>query len=89
MRGILVQLGEDVTYTHGTGSPVTVRGMFLAPYEQIFGVAGSGPRFAAMTEDVPTLVSGDTLARGAISYRIKNPQPDDPGGIIVMELEKQ
>jgi hypothetical protein len=92
MGRILARLGEDVSFTHGVGSPVTVRGLFLAPYQSAsFGgdlaIASSNPRFAALSSDLPIVAKGDTITRGAIVYKVLAPQADDPSGVTVLELE--
>ena len=93
IRRILVQLGEDATFTHGAGTPATVRGIFVSPYHEISlagaVIAGSSSRFVVMTEDVPNVAIDDTLMRGSVSYKIKCPESDDPGGYTVLGLEKQ
>jgi hypothetical protein len=91
IRRILDRLGEDVTWTH-SGSPATVRGIYLEPYREItlgeVGVGGSMPRFVVMTADVPALAVGDTIARGATTWRVSVPEPDALGGFTVLQLEK-
>lgn len=92
MRRILAQLGEDVTWTHA-GSPVTVRGIFLAPHRQVnlgemVVVAAEDPMFAAMAADMPALAGGDTLQRGSTTYKVKPAlEPDPVSGVTVMQLE--
>lgn len=93
MRRILVQLGEDVVYTHGAGSPATVRGVFFMPYQAadlgLVGVAGTNPHFAAMTEDLADAAQNDTVVRGGSTYVVRHPRADDPSGVTVLELRRQ
>lgn len=92
MRRILAQLGEDVIWTHG-GSPVTVRGVYLAPHRQVsLGemviVGDEDPMFAVMADDVPGLAGGDTIQRGSTTYKVKpSLEPDPVSGVTVMQLE--
>jgi hypothetical protein len=90
---IIARLGEDVTFTHGIGSPVTVRGLFLNPFQDItLGgtiIAGSTPRLVAMTADLPSVAIDDTIGRASAIYKIKNTDDDDPGGFTIFKLELQ
>lgn len=92
MGRIFSELGEDATFTHGTGSPVTVRGVFQNPYLAgelgPVGVSGTNPSFAVLTADIGTVSLNDTLVRGAVTYKVKAVRPDDPGGFTVLELRK-
>lgn len=93
MGRILARLGEDVSYTHAGGSPVTVRGMYLAPYQSapLGGdviLASSNPRFVALTSGLPLVKKGDTITRGAVVYTVIVPQPDVPAGLTVLELQE-
>lgn len=92
MSRILTTLGEDATFTHGTGSPVVLRGVFQNPYQAgelgPVGVSGTNPSFAVLTTDIGTVSLNDTLARGAVTYKVKAVRPDDPGGFTVLELRK-
>lgn len=92
MRRILVQLGEDVVYTHGAGSPATIRGVFFMPYQAgelgLVGVSGSNPHFAGMTADLASAAREDTILRGGVTYAVRNPRVDDPSGLTVLELRK-
>lgn len=92
MRRILVRLGEDATFTHGTAAS-SVRGMYTEPYAVLPAgldapFAASEPRFAAMTEDLPSVAQGDTITRGTVQYRIVDVRPDDPSGVTVLQLHK-
>lgn len=91
MRRILVHLGEDVTLARGTGTPVTVTGVYLSPYEAanigLGGVTSSNPHFAYMTADYSVAVD-DILTRSAVAYKVKVKQPDDPSGVTVLELKR-
>lgn len=91
MRGILSQLGEDVSIVRGTGTGTTVNGIFSKPYQQIDlgigSVTGSNPQFAYMTADYTAAID-DVLTRLGVTYKIKVKQPDDPSGVTVVELKK-
>ena len=91
MRGILVQLGEDVTLVRGTGTPVTVNGYFGMPYQVadlgLGSPTGSNPQFAYMTADYAPAVD-DILTRAGVTYKVKVKQSDDPSGVTVLELKK-
>lgn len=92
MRRILSQLGEDVTFTHGAGSPASVRGVFLNPYlaAQLgdVGFTGTNPVFSTMTVDIGVVSPGDTLLRGATTYKVKAARPDEPSGVVHLELKR-
>lgn len=92
MRRILSKLGEDVTFTHGAGSPTTVRGVFLNPYlaAQLgdVGFTGTDPVFSTMSLDIGAVSVGDVLARGATTFKVKAARPDDPSGIVHLELKR-
>ena len=89
---ILSTLGEDVAFTHGTGSPISVRGVFQNPYLAgdvgLVGVTGANPSFAVLSSDIGTVAPNDTILRGAITYKVRAVRPDDPAGITVMDLRK-
>jgi hypothetical protein len=89
---ILSTLGEDVAFTHGTGTPATIRGVFENPYLAgdvgSVGVSGTNPSFATLTADIGTVTINDTILRGAITYKVRAVRPDDPAGITVMDLRK-
>lgn len=95
MRRILSNLGEDATFTHGTGQASSVRGLYLSPYAEILpGGFGSGidvtkPHFAVMTADVPLVTQGDTIICSGGTFDVVTPEADAPSGITVLRLEKQ
>lgn len=92
MRRVLSKLGEDVSFTHGGGSPATVRGVFFMPYQAadlgLVGVTGNNPHFAAMTADLPSVVVGDTITRSSVVYTIKVKRADAIAGSTVLELQR-
>lgn len=93
MGRIFSTLGEDVVFTHGTGSPVTVRGYFGNPYQAgavgSVGVAGTNPVFTALSSAFgSTPAKGDTVVRSAVTYRVHAVRPDDPGGYTALELRR-
>lgn len=92
MGRILSDLGEDAIFTHGTGTPVTVRGVFQNPYLAgdlgTVGISGTNPSFAVLTADIGAVVKDDTLQRNSVTYKVRAVRPDDPGGITVLELRK-
>lgn len=91
VRRIFARIGEDATYTPSGGSPSTVRGMFLDPYQSaslgdVAIVGGSDPTFAAMTADVPNAARGDTLVYGGTTYTVRNVEPSAPAGFSILQL---
>lgn len=92
MGRVLSVLGEDVTFTHGTGTPATVRGVFTMPYRAadlgIVGVTGTDPVFSALSSALGSVSMGDTILRGAITYKVKVVRADDPSGVVHLELKK-
>ena len=96
MRRILARLGEDATYRpFGGGSPSTVRGMYLAPFQNAnFGdvalIGTSDPQFSGMSADMPAVARGDTLeypAGSGMIYKVRNVEPNAPSGLAVLQLE--
>lgn len=93
LRRIFARLGEDATFTHAGGQPVSVRGLFTAPYALLpsgldGGMSCSQPRFAAMDSDLGTASQGDTLVRNATTYTVVEVQPDAPGGFTILQLQE-
>lgn len=92
MKGILSVLGEDVSFTHGTGSPATVHGYFGNAYQAADlgfpGVTGTNPRFTAMTADLGPVSVDDVVVRAGVTYKVKVKQPDDPSGLTMLELRR-
>lgn len=89
---VLDKLGEDVTFTHGTGAPATIRGVFENPYlagdvGQV-GVTGTNPRFSVLTSEIGDVDKGDTILRSSTTYRVLVVRPDDPSGVTVLELRR-
>lgn len=89
---VLSTLGEDVVFTHGTGSPVSLRGVFQNPYQAgdvgVVGVSGTNPSFAVLTAEIGTVSKDDTVVRGAITYKVRTVHPEDPAGFTVLELRR-
>lgn len=94
MRPIIEELGELVTYVHGTGtgaSTGSATGIYFSPYAPVviggnaFEVASTSPRFAAMSVDLP-LGRGDTINIRSVPYKVTVPQPDPVSGVTVFEL---
>lgn len=92
MGRVLSLLGEDAVFTHGTGTPVTVRGVFFMPYQAadlgFTGVTGNNPMFAVMTADLGSVAPDDSLVRGGVTYKVKVKKPDDPSGMTILDLKK-
>lgn len=92
MGVVLSGLGEDVTFTHGTGTPATVRGVFQNPYQAgdvgLVGVAGTTPSFAVLTSEIGTVSKDDTIVRGAVTYKVRAVRADDPVGVTVLDLRR-
>jgi hypothetical protein len=91
MGVILSGLGEDVTFTHGTGTS-TVRGVFQNPYQAgdvgLVGVSGTNPSFAVLTTEIGTVAKDDTIVRGAVTYKVRAIRADDPVGVTVLDLRR-
>lgn len=93
LRRVFFHLGEDASFTHGTAAAVEVSGIYLAPYAVLpagleSGFESSVPRFAAMTEDLPSVAQGDVITRGTNDFEIVAVEPNDPGGYTVLQLQE-
>ncbi len=92
MGRILSRLGEDVAFTHGAGQPATVHGIFMSAYQVADlgfpGVTGNNPYFAAMSSDIGAVSPDDVLVRAGVTYKVKVKRPDDPSGIVVLDLKR-
>lgn len=94
MRTIIATLGDDWMFTHGAGSPVQVRGLYMAPYRAAQlgtpGVTGIDPHMAVMAVDIGSVAMNDTFVRISTgeTYKVKTFQPDSESGILVLPLKK-
>jgi hypothetical protein len=84
------QLGEPVTYTPGTGSPVEVNGVFDTVYVRVDGkqdgVSSSGPAVFLDLDDLPSNPEEDTptvTVRG-VTYSVREVQPDGTGSVVLL-----
>lgn len=90
-RAALHHLGGAVRYAPSAGDPVDVRGIFDATYVRQdaghAGVVSSGPavflRLADLPSD-PTVDEGATITVDAVQYRIREPQKDGQGGVLLL-----
>lgn len=86
----LETLGEAVTYTPGTGSPVSVQGIFDATYVRVDlgqpGVSSQGPAVFLSLVDLPSDPETDTTATvtiAGVTYTPHEVQPDGKGGVVL------
>ena len=92
-RGALRILGIPVRYWPGGGSPVTVTGIFNAPYVgAIAGMAevvSTGPAVFLRLADLPSDPAEDDpiLTIDGTDYRVRTPQKDGLGGVLLMLKE--
>lgn len=89
------QLGESIVYTPGTGSPVTVDGVFDDAFVVAgmdvgeAGIATSGPAVFLTLTDLPSDPQVDTAAtvtrvKTGLSYTTHTPRPDGQGAILLL-----
>ncbi len=91
LRGIL---GGSLIYTPGTGSPVTVKGIFDQAYVRLdtgeAGIASASPAAFFTLSDLPSDPSADVAAQVTalgVTYRITEAKPDGIGAVIVFLQE--
>lgn len=84
-------LGGDVLYTPGTGTAVTVRGIFDAAYQLVEvgtpGVSSVGPAVFLKLADLPTDPEEDREARitvASVEYLVHTSKPDGLGGTYLL-----
>lgn len=80
--------GVGATFTHGTGSSVTVNGIFDASYVDPLGIEGAFPRFVCAASDVSSVVHGDTLVVNSKTYKVYGVKPDGTG-LMLLSLQEQ
>lgn len=85
------QLGDTVTYSPGSGGPVSVSGVFDAAYQFVdagnAGVSSSGPAVFLTLSDLPSDPSDDhdaTVTFQTVVYEIRESQPDGLGGCLLL-----
>jgi hypothetical protein len=93
MTRVLSRLGEDVAFTHAFATtPATVRGVFMSPYRAaelgIVGVSGTDPVFSVMSSVIGAVSPNDIVVRGGVTYKVKAVRPDDPSGVVHLELKR-
>lgn len=88
---VRAKLGDAVTYTPGTGAPVTVNGVFDSAYVLAEsgrgGVATSGPAVFLSLADLPSDPTKDLAARvtvNGVTYKPREPKPDGLGGVLLL-----
>lgn len=89
-RATVDHLGDEITYSPGTGSPVTVSGHFDALYRREdasqAGVATTGPAVFLLLEDLPSdpaTDAGVTVTVAATLYRPAGVEKDGKGGVVI------
>lgn len=91
-RAAREHLGGSVTYAPGTGSPVTVNGVFDALYEHVdagqAGVSTFSPAVFLALSDLPSDPRADKVgARITVAgtvYRIREVKPDGTGAVLIL-----
>jgi hypothetical protein len=85
------QLGGDVVYAPGIGTPVTVRGVFDKAYQLVPldapGISSTAPAVFLRGEDLPSSPLNDVSASvtaGGVVYRIREVRPDGLGGMLLI-----
>ena len=73
----------DATYDGATAVKVN----FDHAYLEQLGVAGTDPVALGKASDFPAAAVGKTLTIGATTYTIRNPQPQDDGATVLLELQ--
>lgn len=83
--------GEDLTYTPAGGAATAVRMIFDNEYfDEVPGLGLQMRRISArlLEIDAPSLANGDTVARGATTYKVVQVMPDGQG-FVEVKLEEQ
>lgn len=90
-RGVQRHLGDDVTYTSGSGVVVQVRGVFDRVYVPVdvgtAGVSSSGPTVFLMLADLPSNPADDLDARvtsDGQTYSVNEAEVDGKGGVRLL-----
>ena len=89
-RAALQHLGGAVRYTPNAGAPVDVEGVFDANYVRAdagqAGVVTSGPAVFLRLADLPSDPETDepTITVGGTTYRVREPQKDGQGGVVLL-----
>lgn len=90
-RLVRAQLGEAVTYAPGSGSPVTVSGIFDALYRKVeiggAGISSAGPAvFLTLSElpSNPTTDSGARVTIRGVTYKPHEVEPDGQGAVMLL-----
>ncbi len=89
-RAVLQQLGGPVLYAPTVGEPVEVRGIFDAAYIKTdageAGMVSSGPAVFLRLSDLPSDPEDDepTITIGGVAYRVREPQKDGAGGVLLL-----
>jgi hypothetical protein len=90
-RSFVDTFGEDLTYTPAGGAATTVRMIFDNEYfDELPGLGLQMRRISArlLAADAPSLANGDTVARGATTYKVVQVMPDGQG-FVEVKLEEQ
>lgn len=93
-RRVLSSYGETVAYQPGTGSPVTVTGVFDAAYKRDdvgeAGVSTSEPAVFLRLADLPSDPRADSpiVTIRTVAYAVREVEPDGEGGIRLFLQEE-
>jgi hypothetical protein len=93
-RPVIQQLGEAVTWVHGTGtgaSTGTGTGLYRRPYQppMLGGITvdASSPCLVVMSDEFPNVARGDVFTIRGTGFTVRTPKPDLVSGLTVLELE--
>lgn len=82
----------EASFKHGSGSAVTIRGIFDNAYYAVdtqaeVDIACTQPRFQCATSSVASAAEGDKLTLDGVEYTIIDIQPDGTG-VTMLILQK-
>ncbi len=90
----LTDFAETVVWTAVGGSPVSIQGIFIKEQEDVevvrslgLSVNSSNPHLLAAVDDVPNIGNSDTIVVRSVTYRVKEPKPEETG-LVVIELTR-
>lgn len=90
-RSVRSLLGGPITYTPGTGEPVTVEGVFDAAFQLVDagqpGISSTSPAAFFTLSDLPTDPEVDTAATvtaNGVAYSPYLVKPDGLGGVLLL-----
>lgn len=87
---VRAQLGGNVVYSPGIGTPVTVRGVFDRAYQLVDlgapGISSTCPAVFLRLSDLPSSPITDgscSVTAAGVVYRIREARPDGLGGVLL------